>query len=89
MRVFLAGGTGVIGRRLIPQLVTAGHRVAATTRSAAKTAMLQVPEDAPLALDAPEPFGATVRATAEGEKLALSADGITGVVLRYGQLYGQ
>ncbi|TMF35256.1 MAG: NAD(P)-dependent oxidoreductase [Chloroflexi bacterium] len=29
-----------------------------------------------------------VRATAEGERLALSADGMTGVVLRYGQLYG-
>jgi nucleoside-diphosphate-sugar epimerase len=45
-------------------------------------------EDAPLALDAPEPFGATVRATAEGERLTLEAQGIEGVVLRYGQLYG-
>jgi nucleoside-diphosphate-sugar epimerase len=39
-------------------------------------------------LSAPEPFGSAVRATAEGERLTLSADGITGVVLRYGQLYG-
>ena len=45
-------------------------------------------EDAALALNASEPFGSTVRATVEGERLALSADGITGVVLRYGQLYG-
>jgi nucleoside-diphosphate-sugar epimerase len=179
MRVFLAGGSGVIGRRLIPQLVAAGHEVAATTRHAAKVAMLQelgatavvvdaldaqrltkavtdfepeavmnqltdlpqrynprklgpfyertsrlrveatrtllaaarvagagrfvyqsiafmyatagpsvLPEEAPLALDAHEPFGSTVRATAAGEALALSADGLTGVVLRYGQLYG-
>jgi len=32
MRIFLAGGTGVIGRRLIPSLVAAGHDVTATTR---------------------------------------------------------
>jgi nucleoside-diphosphate-sugar epimerase len=179
MKVFLAGGSGVIGRRLIPQLVAAGHQVAATTRSADRAAMLQslgaspvvvdaldtpaltkaviefrpdavmnqltdlpprynprklgpfyertsrlrveatrtllaaaadvgaqrfvyqsmafmykatgpmvVSEDATLAMDAPEPFGSIVRATAEGEQLAVSADGITGVVLRYGQLYG-
>jgi nucleoside-diphosphate-sugar epimerase len=179
MRVFLAGGSGVIGRRLVPQLVAAGHQVAATTRSTAKAAVLQsqgaspvvvdaldahalskavtdfrpeavmsqltdlpqrynprklgpfyertsrlrveatrtllaaareagaqrfvyqsiafmyaatgpaaLPEDAGLALDAPEPFGSAARATVEGERLALSADGITGVVLRYGQLYG-
>lgn len=179
MKVFLAGGSGVIGRRLVPQLVAAGHQVAATTRSDAKAAILHslgvspvvvdaldepalhravvdfrpdavmnqltdlpqrynprklgpyyertsrlrvestrtllaaakevgarrfiyqsiafmyatagpavLSEDAPLALDAPEPFGATVRATAEGERLALSTDSVTGVALRYGQLYG-
>jgi nucleoside-diphosphate-sugar epimerase len=179
MKVFLAGGSGVIGRCLIPQLVAAGHQVAATTRSAAKGPMISslgaipvvvdaldapalsktvtdfepeavmnqltdlpqrynprklgpfyertsrlrvdathtllaaareagakrfvyqslafmyVPtgpaalaEDANLALRAPEPFGAAVRATVEGERLALSVDGITGVALRYGQLYG-
>jgi nucleoside-diphosphate-sugar epimerase len=27
MRVFVAGGTGVIGRRLVPQLVARGHQV--------------------------------------------------------------
>lgn len=179
MRVFLAGGSGVIGRRLVPQLVAAGHEVAATTRSEAKAASLEslgatsvvvdaldepalrrevidfrpeavmnqltdlpqrynprklgpyyertsrlrvestrtllaaareagarrfvyqsiaflyatagpavLSEDAPLAFDAPEPFRTAVRSTAEGERLALSTDGITGVVLRYGQLYG-
>jgi nucleoside-diphosphate-sugar epimerase len=34
MRIFLAGGTGVIGRRLVPALVDAGHDVVATTRHA-------------------------------------------------------
>jgi nucleoside-diphosphate-sugar epimerase len=36
MRVFVAGGTGVIGRRLVPQLVARGHQVTVTTTSAAK-----------------------------------------------------
>jgi nucleoside-diphosphate-sugar epimerase len=40
MRVFVAGGTGVIGRRLVPQLVARGHQVTATTTSPAKLDML-------------------------------------------------
>jgi nucleoside-diphosphate-sugar epimerase len=34
MRVFLAGATGAIGRRLVPLLIAAGHDVTGTTRSA-------------------------------------------------------
>ncbi len=41
MRVFVAGGSGVLGRRLVPQLVAAGHEVTATTTSAAKVRLLQ------------------------------------------------
>jgi nucleoside-diphosphate-sugar epimerase len=41
MRVFLAGGTGVLGRRLIPQLVDRGHQVTATTTSAAKAGLVE------------------------------------------------
>lgn len=179
MRVFLAGGTGVIGRCLVPQLVAAGHEVTATTRRVEKAELLHelgatpavldaldaeavmaavtaarpdaimnqltelppkyeprkpgpwykrtsrlrvdgtrlllaaaratgasrfvyqsiafmyrmdgpsvLTEDAAIAVDAPEPFGAAVRATVEGERLALRTPGIVGVVLRYGQLYG-
>ncbi len=40
MRVFVAGGTGVLGRRLVPQLVARGHQVTATTTSAAKLDLL-------------------------------------------------
>ena len=40
MRVFVAGGTGVLGRRLVPQLVARGHVVTATTTSAAKLGLL-------------------------------------------------
>ncbi|MFI6798369.1 NAD-dependent epimerase/dehydratase family protein [Streptosporangium canum] len=41
MRVFVAGGTGVLGRRLVPQLVARGHQVMATTTSAAKLGLLE------------------------------------------------
>jgi nucleoside-diphosphate-sugar epimerase len=41
VRVFVAGGTGVVGRRLVPQLVARGHQVTATTTSAAKLGLLQ------------------------------------------------
>jgi nucleoside-diphosphate-sugar epimerase len=39
--VFVAGGTGVIGRRLVPQLVARGHQVTATTTSAGKLGLLE------------------------------------------------
>ena len=40
MRVFVAGATGVIGIRLVPLLVAAGHVVAGMTRSPDKVGML-------------------------------------------------
>ncbi|WIX82225.1 NAD(P)H-binding protein [Amycolatopsis carbonis] len=36
MKVFLAGASGVLGQRLIPRLVEAGHEVGAMTRSTGK-----------------------------------------------------
>jgi nucleoside-diphosphate-sugar epimerase len=175
----VAGGSGAIGRRLIPQLVAAGHQVTATTQSPDKASLLSslgatpavidaldegavrdavvaarpdvvmnqltalppkfeprklapwyertsrlrvectrhllaaareagagrfiyqsisfmyalrgprvLDEDAPLATGAPEPFGTAVKGTVEGERLATQTEGIEGVVLRYGQLYG-
>lgn len=41
MRVFVAGGTGVIGQRLVPQLVARGHEVTATTTTSAKAALIE------------------------------------------------
>ena len=41
MRVFLAGATGAIGRRLVPLLLRAGHDVIGTTRSAEKARELE------------------------------------------------
>jgi nucleoside-diphosphate-sugar epimerase len=40
MRVFVAGGAGAIGRRLVPQLVSRGHQVTATTTNAARLDLL-------------------------------------------------
>src|SRR5215217_9273209 len=40
MRVFVAGGSGVMGRCLVPQLVARGHQVTATTTRAAKLNLL-------------------------------------------------
>ncbi len=41
MRVFVAGGTGVIGRRLVPQLAARGHQVTATTTGPGKLGLLE------------------------------------------------
>ncbi len=41
MRVFVAGGTGVVGRRVVAQLVDRGHAVTATTTDPRKVAMLE------------------------------------------------
>jgi nucleoside-diphosphate-sugar epimerase len=40
-RVFVAGATGVIGARVVPLLLRAGHAVAGMTRSAHNAAALQ------------------------------------------------
>jgi nucleoside-diphosphate-sugar epimerase len=40
VRIFLAGASGVIGRRLIPLLVESGHAVAGMTRSVANVDVL-------------------------------------------------
>jgi nucleoside-diphosphate-sugar epimerase len=40
VRIFLAGASGVLGQRLIPRLVEAGHVVGGMTRSVSKTELL-------------------------------------------------
>jgi 2-alkyl-3-oxoalkanoate reductase len=52
MKIFLAGGAGVVGRRLVPVLVAAGHQVVATTRSPHKTEALRAAGAQPVILDA-------------------------------------
>lgn len=41
MHVFVAGGTGVVGQRLVPQLVARGHQVTATTTNPGKLSLLR------------------------------------------------
>ena len=41
MRVFVAGGSGAVGRLLVPQLVARGHQLTATTTNPARLADLR------------------------------------------------
>ncbi|MGH7619155.1 MAG: SDR family oxidoreductase, partial [Gemmatimonadaceae bacterium] len=40
MRILITGATGVIGRRVVPMLVAAGHHVTAVVRSPEKRAAM-------------------------------------------------
>jgi 2-alkyl-3-oxoalkanoate reductase len=51
MHVFVAGATGAVGRRLIPQLVAADHEVTATTRTSAKADDLRMLGARPVVVD--------------------------------------
>jgi nucleoside-diphosphate-sugar epimerase len=51
MRIFLAGATGAIGKRLVPLLVEAGHEVVGTTRSASKAETLRAAGVEPAVVD--------------------------------------
>ena len=51
MRVFMAGATGAIGRRLVPQLVERGHEVVATTSRPEKAEGLRALGATPEVLD--------------------------------------
>ena len=51
MRVFVAGASGALGSRLVPQLVDAGHEVIGTHNSPASAQLLQVLGAEPVRLD--------------------------------------
>ncbi len=52
MRVFVAGGSGVVGSRLIPALLEAGHEVSAGTRSEARAPGIRALGAEPVVADA-------------------------------------
>jgi 2-alkyl-3-oxoalkanoate reductase len=52
LSVFVAGGGGAVGRRLIPMLVARGHQVTAMTRKAAKAAGVRALGALPVIADA-------------------------------------
>ena len=66
MRVFVAGAGGAVGRRLVPQLIKAGHEVIGTTRSESKRQELWNLGAEPVVVDA-------LNATAVGESVAKAA----------------
>jgi nucleoside-diphosphate-sugar epimerase len=51
MRVFIAGASGAIGTRLVPQLVERGHEVVGTYRSPGRDELLRTLGAEPVALD--------------------------------------
>jgi nucleoside-diphosphate-sugar epimerase len=55
MRVFIAGATGAIGARLVPQLVNRGHEVVGTSRSPHRAARLRAHGAEPIVLDLLDP----------------------------------
>jgi 2-alkyl-3-oxoalkanoate reductase len=52
MRIFVAGATGALGRRLVPLLIAGGHQVTAMTRSPAKADGLRAAGAEPVVADA-------------------------------------
>ena len=55
MRVFVAGASGAIGTRLVPQLVDRGHEVVGTSRSLEKAEHIRALGAEPVALDLLDP----------------------------------
>jgi nucleoside-diphosphate-sugar epimerase len=52
MKIFVAGATGVLGRRLVPLLVANGHRVVGATHTPSKAEVLRAAGATPVVLDA-------------------------------------
>lgn len=80
MKVFVAGATGVVGRRLVPLLVASGYDVVATTRSPEKAASLRAIGADPViadGLDREAVMKAVMRA--EPEIVIHQMSGLTGV----------
>jgi nucleoside-diphosphate-sugar epimerase len=55
MRVFVAGASGAIGTRLVPQLINAGHEVIGTFRSPVRVERVRALGAEPVALDLLDP----------------------------------
>jgi 2-alkyl-3-oxoalkanoate reductase len=66
MRVFVAGATGALGKRLVPMLVENGHEVTGMTRTPAKEDLIRELGARPAMADALDPE-AVARAVAEAD----------------------
>jgi nucleoside-diphosphate-sugar epimerase len=70
MRVFVAGASGVIGTRLVPQLIERGHEVIGTSRSPGNAERIRELGAKPIALDLLDPR-AVRKAVLEAEPEAI------------------
>jgi nucleoside-diphosphate-sugar epimerase len=70
MRIFLAGATGVIGARLVPLLVSAGHDVTGVTRTEAKRRRMDQLGATPVSVDLFDPLA--VRKAVAGHEAVIN-----------------
>lgn len=70
MRVFVTGGTGVVGTRAVPALVAAGHEVTAVARSDEKAALVRSMGATPIALDLFDPDA--IKAAVDGHEAVVN-----------------
>jgi 2-alkyl-3-oxoalkanoate reductase len=83
MKVFLAGATGALGKRLIPQLIANGHSVVGTTRSEAKAPLLWDLGAKPVIVDALDRDAMVAAVTAEKpDAIVHQLTALTGVDFR-------
>jgi nucleoside-diphosphate-sugar epimerase len=72
VKVFIAGASGVLGRRLVPLLVEAGHEVVGMTRSESKMSMLEGLGAEPVVGDVFDRDGLTAAVAASMPDLVIS-----------------
>ncbi|MEY2475405.1 MAG: hypothetical protein QOG87_720 [Actinomycetota bacterium] len=70
MKVFVAGATGVLGKRAVGRLVEAGHDVTAVARSEEKAALVRSLGATPVTVDLFDP--AAVKAAVDGHEVVMN-----------------
>jgi nucleoside-diphosphate-sugar epimerase len=70
MKVFVAGATGVLGKRAVAQLVEAGHQVTGVARSEEKAELVRSLGATPVTVDLFDP--AAVKAAVEGHDVVMN-----------------
>jgi nucleoside-diphosphate-sugar epimerase len=87
VRVFVVGGTGAIGRLLVPLLVERGHEVAATTRLSHRADSLAALGAEPVAVDALDADGLEKEVRNAAPEVAIcQVTSLSGKLSRFGEL---